>query len=152
MLFSRRHIGAVATGLATAALMTGLPTTTAHADDQVDVNRAVDGIREALLKADASALKDLLADQLDYGHSNGKLDTKNDFLASVANKKPVYKTINLEDRKTTIVGSTAIVRYNLTAEIETDGKVSSVKAGVMQIWTKQDGKWRLLARQSYRLS
>ena len=121
MLLSRRHIGTVATGFATAALMTGLPTTTAHADDQADVNSAVDGIRNALLAADASALKDLLADQLDYGHSNGRLETKNEFLANVASKKPVYKTINLEDRKTTIVGSTAIVRYNLTAEIESDG-------------------------------
>ena len=39
MLFSRRHIGTVTTGLVTAALMTGLPTTTSHADDQADVNR-----------------------------------------------------------------------------------------------------------------
>ena len=150
MLFSRRHIGTVATGFATAALMTVLPITTVHADDQVDVNSAADGFREALLKADASALKNLLADQLSYGHPNGKLDTKDEFLASVA--KTVYKTIKLEDRKTTIVGSTAIVRYNLTAEIESDGKAIAHKAAVIQIWTKHEGKWRLLARQSYRPS
>ncbi len=152
MLFSRRHIGAVATGLATAALMTGLPTTTSHADDQADVNSAVDRLHKAMLSADAAALKDILADQLTYGHASGTLETKDEFLAIVGGKKTVYKTINLEEPKTTIVGSTAIVRHIFTGEAERDGKVIAFKAGAMQIWTKQDGKWRLLARQAYKLS
>ena len=152
MLLSRRHIGTVAAGLASATLITGTLSTSALADDAADVGKAVDTLRTAMLAADAAALKDILADQLTYVHSSGKLDTKDDFLAVVGGKKTVYKSLSLEDPKTTIVGNTAIVRHIFTGEAETDGKVNPFKVGAMQIWTKQDGKWRLLARQAFRLA
>jgi len=38
----------------------------------------------------------------------------------------------------------------LASESETDGKPSSVKIGVLQVWQKQSGNWKLLARQSFR--
>ena len=152
MLINRRHIGALAAGLASASAMTSVLSTSALADDAADVNKAVDALRAAMLAADAAALKDILADQLTYVHSSGKLDTKDEFLAIVGGKKTIYKSITLEDPKTTLVGSTAIIRHIFTGEAETDGKVNPFKVGAMQIWMKQDGKWRLLARQAFRLA
>jgi ketosteroid isomerase-like protein len=45
-------------------------------------------------------------------------------------------------------------RWSLPAacfgESETDGKPASVRIGALQVWQKQDGSWKLLARQGYK--
>jgi hypothetical protein len=33
-----------------------------------------------------------------------------------------------------------------------DGKPNSTKIGALQVWQKQDGSWKLLARQGYKLA
>src|SRR6266446_2750941 len=45
----------------------------------------------------------------------------------------------------------AVVRHLWVSESELDGKVTNTKIGVMQVWQKQDGGWKLLARASWRL-
>ena len=42
-------------------------------------------------------------------------------------------------------------RHLWVSESELDGKVTNTKIGVMQVWQKQDGGWKLLARASWRL-
>ena len=49
-------------------------------------------------------------------------------------------------------GDAAIVRHLWESESETDGKPTSTKIGVLQVWQKQDGNWKLLARQGFRLA
>jgi ketosteroid isomerase-like protein len=49
------------------------------------------------------------------------------------------------------VGNNAVVRHLWVSESELDGKVTNTKIGVMQVWQKQDGSWKLLARASWRL-
>ena len=39
----------------------------------------------------------------------------------------------------------------LTKARELEGKVTDNKIGAIQVWQKQDGSWKLLARASYRL-
>jgi hypothetical protein len=44
------------------------------------------------------------------------------------------------------------VRHIYTGESEREGgKISATKVGVLMVWQKQDGRWRLLARQAYRV-
>ena len=49
-------------------------------------------------------------------------------------------------------GDAAIVRHLWESESETDGKPTSTKIGVLQVWQKQDGNWKLLARQGFKLA
>jgi hypothetical protein len=39
----------------------------------------------------------------------------------------------------------------LTKARELEGRVTDNKMGAIQVWQKQDGSWKLLARASYRL-
>jgi hypothetical protein len=48
-------------------------------------------------------------------------------------------------------GPEPIPRHLWVSESELDGKVTNTKIGVMQVWQKQDGGWKLLARASWRL-
>jgi hypothetical protein len=36
--------------------------------------------------------------------------------------------------------------------METDGKTNNVKIGALQVWQKQGGNWKLLARQGFKLA
>jgi ketosteroid isomerase-like protein len=51
-----------------------------------------------------------------------------------------------------VVGDAAIVRHLYESESETEGTPTSVKIGALQVWQKQDGTWKLLARQGFKLA
>lgn len=42
-------------------------------------------------------------------------------------------------------------KATFTGETERDGKTNPVKIGVLMVWHKQNGDWKLLARQAVRL-
>jgi hypothetical protein len=65
---------------------------------------------------------------------------------------PLTGALNtITDQTITMVDNDAIVRHTLTGETERDGKTNPVKIGVLMVWHKQDGCWKLLARQAVRL-
>jgi hypothetical protein len=101
--------------------------------------------------ADKARLEELVADQLSYGHSSGVIESKAQFVSVVASKKTIYKSITLLEPTTTVAGSNAIARHIFTAETEADGKPGTARVGVLQVWQKQGGGWKLLARQAFRL-
>ena len=67
-------------------------------------------------------------------------------------RKAIYKSITFPEVTAAVVGDAAIVRHLYESESETDGKPSSTKIGALQIWQKQDGTWKLLARQGFKLA
>ena len=50
-----------------------------------------------------------------------------------------------------VIGDAAIVCHLYESESETDGKPNSVRIGALQVWQKQDGNWKLLARQGFKM-
>jgi ketosteroid isomerase-like protein len=123
----------------------------AQGSDEAAINQAIDDLRKAMLAADQAGLEALVADQLSYGHSGGVIEPKGQFINVIVNKKTIYKSITLSDPSVTVVGDNAIARHIFSAETEADGKPGSARVGVLQVWTKQDGRWKLLARQAFRL-
>lgn len=79
-----------------------------------------------------------------------KAPAKPQFVDVIAGKKTVYKSISLSDATITIAGSNAIARNVFSTEFESDGKPGTAKIGELQVWAKQDGSWKLLARQGFR--
>jgi ketosteroid isomerase-like protein len=151
MHVTRRHLAAGA--LALAALPTIAPTIArAESADEAAVRKAIDDLSKAMLAADKAKLEALVADQLSYGHSAGRLETKKEFVDVIAGKKTIYKSITLNEPSVSVVGNNAIARHTFVVETETDGKPSQAKVGVMQVWVKDGGSWKLLARQAFRTS
>jgi ketosteroid isomerase-like protein len=133
------------------ALLPGAPVAAAQSNDEAAVAQAVEAFRNAMLKADRSQFETLCADQLSYGHSAGRVENKAQFIDAATSGRSTWKFITLADQTNQIVGDTAIVRHTLTGETERDGKTNPVKIGVLMVWHKQDGHWKLLARQAVRL-
>jgi ketosteroid isomerase-like protein len=132
-------------------LLTGAHLAAAQSGDEAAIAQAVEAFRHAMLKADRSQFEALCADQLSYGHSAGRIETKSEFIDAATSGRSAWKFITLTDQSQHIVGDTAIVRHLLTGETERDGKTNPVKIGILMVWHKQDGHWKLLARQAYRL-
>src|SRR5437867_8983580 len=133
------------------ALLGALHVVLAQSSDEAAVAQAVEAFRNAMLKADRGQLEAFTAEQLSYGHSGGRVETKAQFIDAATSGQSTWKFITLTDQTTNIVGNTAIVRHTFTGESERDGKTDAVKLGVLTVWHKQDGKWKLLARQAVRL-
>jgi hypothetical protein len=123
----------------------------AQAGDEAAVTQSVETLRKALLEADKVKLAQVASDQISYGHSDGRVETKDQFITAVMNLKQVVKSLAYPELKVAVVGNAAIARHLHLSESELDGKTTSTRIGVLQVWQKQDGAWKLLARQAFRL-
>jgi hypothetical protein len=123
----------------------------AQGGDEAAVAQSVETLRKALLEPDKAKLAQVTSDQVSYGHSDGRVQTKEQFINGVMTRKQVVKSLAFPDLKLSVVGNAAIVRHIYMAESELDGKATTTKIGALQVWQKQDGTWKLLARQGFRL-
>ena len=149
MTFNRRSLALGGAGALSVAIMGRIPQAAAQAGDEAAVRQAVEAFRKAMLGNDRAQLDALTADQLSYGHSGGKVQNKSEFLDGAVQSH--WKSIGVSDETTHIVGSNAISRFIFTGENEGDGKINAVKIGVLMVWLKQDGHWKLLARQAVKV-
>jgi hypothetical protein len=137
---------------AAAAVFAGCATPVAGsgASDEAAVAAAVERLRVAMIDPAPDALGALLADDLSYGHSGGKVDTKSSFIADLMDGKSDFVTLVLTDQTVKVVGNAAIVRHTLTADTNDSGKPGKVSIKILGVWQKQGPDWKLLARQAVR--
>jgi hypothetical protein len=152
MRFSRRHLTAAGAAMvAGSGLLLNMPAFAESSGDEAAVEQAVEALNQAMLDADQPKLEELLADKLSYGHSAGLVDDKAKFIDAVAGKSTIYKAIKPSKQTTSVVGDVAVVRHVLDVDTEAGGKSASSHVGAIQVWHRENGRWRLLARQAFRL-
>ena len=123
----------------------------AQAGDEAAVAQNVETLRKAQLEADRTKLEQVTAAQVSYGHSDGRAETKEQFIHGVMTRKQTVKSLDFPELKVAVVGNAAIVRHIYLSQSELDGKATTTRIGALQVWQKQDGGWKLLARQGFRL-
>lgn len=151
MDLDRRHLllgGTVA--LAASSVFAASPAMAQHGEDHA-VAQAVDALTRAMLDPDRRTLEPLCADALSYGHSAGRVETKAEFIANLLAKTAAFRSIKLSAQTIAVTGNEAIVRHVMDGETDSQGKIAPVHIGVLQVWQKQAGNWRLLARQAFRI-
>ena len=70
----------------------------------------------------------------------------------VIHRKQTQKSLTFPELKVFVAGNTAVARHIYLGESELDGKQSTTRIGALQVWQKQDGGWKLLARQGFKLA
>lgn len=101
---------------------------------------------------DSMALENLLAYEVNYGHSGGKVENRKDMIDNAAHNKSTYSDIKTEINQVIVNGSTAVVRCLLTGtETKEDGKVIPLKLNTLQTWVLVKKKWKLMGRQSVKM-
>lgn len=115
-------------------------------DDEVNaVTAAVEALRKAMVAADKPTLDELVANELSYGHSSGRLETKAEFIADTTSGKAGFSAIELSGQTVSIVDNIALVRHLFAG---TSRRHGAVKLSNLMVWLKRDGEWKLVARQA----
>lgn len=112
------------------------------------VEMSVKTLHKAMINADSVALRNLTCDELTYGHSSGMLDGRDSFIKTLATGKLDFVSIDIINQEVTVKGDVAWVRHNFAAEMIEGGKSSTANIKILLIWTKENGLWKLLARQA----
>ncbi len=118
-----------------------------------EVADAVEQLRKAMISADGAVLEQLASDELSYGHSNGNIQSKQEFISSFTSGESVFVSIEISGQKVQIIDNTAIVRHILSAETNDKGKgPGSVKISILLVWINDEEQgWKLVARQAVRV-
>ena len=115
--------------------------------------QAVEALRKATFGQEKAQLEELCAEAAEpMVIQDGRVETKAQFIDGVMTRKAILKALTLSDHTIAIVG--AECRSHATSGRPTarlDGKATSTRIGVLQVWLKQGGTWKLLARQAARL-
>jgi ketosteroid isomerase-like protein len=120
----------------------------AQSKDEKAVTASVESLRKAMVDADKATLEKLADTKLSYGHSGGKIENKETFVDNIVSGRSDFVTIELADQTVTVTGNTAIVRHNLNATTNDNGKPAEVHLHVLTVWVKEGNAWKLLARQA----
>ncbi len=120
--------------------------------DEKEVATAVATLRQGMLDGNKTVLDQVTAADLTYGHSNGKLEDKATFISVLASGENDFVTMDVTEQTIKVLGNTAIVRHNFSAQTNNGGTPASTKLAVLLIWQKQQGKWKLIARQATKLT
>lgn len=124
----------------------------AQSKDEKDVIALVETLRKAMMNADKAALENIASEDLSYGHSNGKLEDKTAFVDAIANRKNEFVKIDFPDLTVKLTkNNTAIVRHKIVGDTRNDGKPATVNIAVLEIFEKQKGQWKMIARQACKL-
>lgn len=123
-----------------------------HADPEAPVKARVDAFIAALLKPDRATLESLTSPDLSYGHSNGRIENREQFVRNMLGGGSRFLSIELTDETVKVVADTALVRHVLFAHTHDTGREpGTIRIGILLVWRRERGEWLLLARQAFRL-
>lgn len=116
-----------------------------------DVADAVDSLNRAIVNPEKALLEKITADELTYGHSSGLVQNKEEFMDDLVNGDFNFSSVNAENQTIYIVGETAIVRHIFSAKATNAGEPVEIRIGNILVFQEQEGEWKLLARQAFKL-
>ena len=129
-------------------ILTIILVTKTFAQKEIEVSKAVEALRTAMVNADSIALDKLTSADLTYGHSSAKIETKPEYIHAIVSGQNDFISIDLSDQSMKIFDNTATVRHTFSVSLTDSGKPVTVKILVLLVWQKHHGEWKLIARQA----
>ncbi len=122
------------------------------AQTETEVKEAVMQLGAAMIEENVEKLRNLTSVNLNYGHSSGAIENQEQFLAVFASKKSDYTKWDISDLTIDLPEKNlAVVRHKVKGSIVSNGNTNNLEIGLLMVWTKEKGAWKLLARQAFRL-
>ncbi len=124
----------------------------AQKTDSISLKKAIADLNTALLQKDSVALKKLLDKRVNYGHSNGWIETQRDVIEDLASGKLEYSKIDQTAPVMLLEDNTAAVRTNADVDVALNGKMMHLKLHILQVWVWENKHWQLFTRQSVKIN
>jgi ketosteroid isomerase-like protein len=147
---NRRNLSISGAALLATALTSAAGISPAYADATGDVLAAIEEYRKAMVDGNGARLLEMSDDDMSFGHANGVVQTKVEFVKTVVDKVEVFHKIRLYDHTIRVSGDLAIARHTFDADVFFQGKDQNFLLNIVQVWKKDDGRWRLFTRQSFK--
>lgn len=105
----------------------------------------------AMVDGDGQSLDALLADNVSYVHTNGKRETKRQFIDGITAGRRRYRQIEVQSQDVLPVGrETCVVTGRALIEMEANNGALLFPIAYTAIHVQEDGRWRLIAWQATR--
>ncbi|WP_322058945.1 nuclear transport factor 2 family protein [Paraburkholderia sp. J63] len=105
----------------------------------------------AMVDGDGSSLDQLLSDNATFVHTNGKRETKQQFIDAITAGRRRYRQIEIQSQDVLPVGrETCLISGRALIEMEANNGALLYPIAYTAIQTQEDGHWRLLAWQATR--
>jgi hypothetical protein len=118
---------------------------------EAKIKTMVNGLYQAMIDADSIKLYKYTHEKLNYGHSSGAIDNKNVFIEKLVSGKSDFVKIDNNIESITIDKNIALIRHQLHATTNDNGKPGSVHLKILLVLKKKKGKWLLIGRQAIKV-
>ncbi|MFJ2992248.1 nuclear transport factor 2 family protein [Pandoraea sp. NPDC087047] len=125
------------------------------AGKHIDAVRELESARfEAMVEGDVDELEKLLADDLFYVHSNGKRETKREFLEAISSGRRRYLDIDVDPKAQELreFGDTVVVTGKLKVELETATGSLASQMTYTAVHKLLSEAWRVISWQATRMA
>jgi len=117
-----------------------------------DVKAILEELNNAFIHADKKVLEAYCAEQLTYGHSNGLIQNKVEFIDDLVNGPYDFKSVSSPELSIQIIEKTAIARFIFLAKAIKENEIINIRLGCIQVFQQQEnGEIKLIARQGFKL-
>ena len=120
----------------------------AQSKSETKAAQAVAFLVKALETGNRSDLETIASEELTYGHSNGKIEDKKAFIEELTNGNSDFVSIKTSGQTVHVTGNIALVRHRLDATTLNKGVAGEAHLYVLMVFRKENGSWKLLARQA----
>jgi hypothetical protein len=105
----------------------------------------------AMVDGNGQLLEELLSESVSFVHTNGKRETKQQFIDAITAGRRRYRQIEIQSQDVVVVGrETCVVTGRALIEMEANNGALLFPIAYTSIQTQQDGQWRLVAWQATR--
>ncbi|MEM5387003.1 conserved hypothetical protein [Paraburkholderia piptadeniae] len=105
----------------------------------------------AMVEGNGQQLDALLSDNVIYVHTNGKRESKQQFIDAITAGRRRYRQIEIQSQDVLPVGrETCVVTGRALIEMEANSGALLFPIAYTAIQAQEDGKWRLIAWQATR--
>lgn len=109
-------------------------------------------LEDAFIKKDSAIINKLLHPKVQFGHSNGWVQTKSNIFSDFKRGYIEYKKIDSKDMLVDGNNKFKTVIYKTHAEGTVNNTAFNLNLHVLQVWMKNKNNWQLIGRQSAKMA
>ena len=114
-------------------------------DPRTEILATDDARYTAMIEGDFTALQEILAEELLYGHSSGQVDTRESYLNSLQGGAVKYLEAQRSDETVRQVGTVALMTGLHRLRVQVGGQEKVLHNRFMTTWLQRGGRWQLLS-------
>jgi len=121
------------------------------ANAQTDEERLTSTLKEfhqSLVKKNTVSINQQTDKALSYGHSNGWVETKAEFIKNLETGYMNYNSYKEDSLQVVVNGNMAHARFVADIAATLNGKDGNFHLKVLEVWVRKGKRWLLFARQA----